>query len=528
MSQGFSDLEKSKKASKQKKNRKSNDVESKNIQQALTFMQQRNYKDAEIIYRSLIKKNLKNHVVNSLDILNNLGVALYQQGKLQEAIDYYKKALAIDPNFVNALSSLGAALIQLGEAQEAIYYYKKALAIDPNFVNALSGLGAALIQLGEAQEAIYYCKKALAIDPNFVDALNNLGEGLAQLGENEEAITILRKAISLSPGYPVAHKNLSLKLLLSGDYENGLKEYEWRFHGKVRSKSFNLHAHPSSLKKWDGGSHCSGNRLVVIGEQGLGDILQFMRYIPYLRKRGMTVALCTVHTKLYGLIQASGIASELYSPEEVSQLTMGEWLPLLSLPMYLKVRPDNPLVRESYIKVPEERISYWKQKLSSEKRPIIGINWQGNAKAERGSTRGRSFPLETFTSLTEKTDASLLSLQKGSGSEQLAGCKFLDRFVGCQEEINQTWDFVETAAMMLNCDLIITMDTVVAHLAGGLGRPTWLLLKKFPDWRWGMEGDTTFWYPSMRLLRQRQRGNWQEVMDRTASALQQIVSSRQA
>ena len=419
-------------------------------------------------------------------------------------------------------------MIQLGEAQEAIYYYKKALAIDPNFVNALSGLGAALIQLGEAQEAIYYCKKALAIDPNFVDALNNLGEGLAQLGENEEAITILRKAISLSPGYPVAHKNLSLKLLLSGDYENGLKEYEWRFHGKVRSKSFNLHAHPSSLKKWDGGSHCSGNRLVVIGEQGLGDILQFMRYIPYLRKRGMTVALCTVHTKLYGLIQASGIASELYSPEEVSQLTMGEWLPLLSLPMYLKVRPDNPLVRESYIKVPEERISYWKQKLSSEKRPIIGINWQGNAKAERGSTRGRSFPLETFTSLTEKTDASLLSLQKGSGSEQLAGCKFLDRFVGCQEEINQTWDFVETAAMMLNCDLIITMDTVVAHLAGGLGRPTWLLLKKFPDWRWGMEGDTTFWYPSMRLLRQRQRGNWQEVMDRTASALQQIVSSRQA
>ncbi|MXW11369.1 MAG: tetratricopeptide repeat protein [Synechococcus sp. SB0668_bin_13] len=490
-------------------------------------MQQRNYKDAEIIYRSLIKKNLKNHVVNSLDILNNLGAALYQQGKLQEAIDYYKKALAIDPNSLDILNNLGAALYQQGKLQEAVDYYKKALAIDPNSLDALSGLGAALIQLGEAQEAIYYCKKALAIDPNFVDALNNLGEGLAQLGENEEAITILRKAISLSPGHPIAHKNLSLKLLLSGDYENGWKEYEWRFDGKVRLNSFNLHAHPpSSLKKWDGGSHCSGNRLVVIGEQGLGDILQFMRYILYLRKRGMTVALCT-YTKLHGLIQSSGIAQKLYSPEDVHQLTTGEWLPLLSLPMYLKIRPDNPLVRESYIKAPEERISYWKQKLSSEKRPIIGINWQGNAKAERGSTRGRSFPLETFTPLTEKTDASLLSLQKGSGSEQLAGCKFLDRFVGCQEEINQTWDFVETAAMMLNCDLIITMDTVVAHLAGGLGRPTWLLLKKLPEWRWGMEGDTTFWYSSMRLFRQRQRGNWQEVMDRTASALQQIVSSRQ-
>ncbi|MDE0647711.1 MAG: tetratricopeptide repeat protein [Cyanobacteria bacterium MAG IRC4_bin_6] len=177
MSQGFSDPEKSKKASKQKKNRKSNDVESKNIQQALTFMQQRSYKDAEIIYRSLIKKNLKNHVVNSLDALNNLGAALYQQGKLQEAIDYYKKALAIDPNFVNALSGLSAVLCKQGKLQKAVDCCKKALAIDPNFVNALSGLGAALIQLGEAQEAIYYCKKALAIDPNFVDALNNLGEG---------------------------------------------------------------------------------------------------------------------------------------------------------------------------------------------------------------------------------------------------------------------------------------------------------------------------------------------------------------
>ena len=130
--------------------------------------------------------------------------------------------------------------------------------------------------------------------------------------------------------------------------------------------------------------------------------------------------------------------------------------------------------------------------------------------------------MKTFAPIIENIDASFLSLQKGFGFEQLTDCRFLDRFVDCQEEINQTWDFVENAAIIMNCDLIITTDTCVAHLAGGLGQPTWLLLHKVPDWRWGMEGKTTFWYPSMRLFRQRERGNWQEVMDRVAMALERF------
>ena len=248
-----------------------------------------------------------------------------------------------------------------------------------------------------------------------------------------------------------------------------------------------------------------------------------MRYIPYLIKRGMSVAFYA-QTKLHSLIQVSGITKEIYSPEEIYQYTRGEWLPLQSLPKCLNVRPDNPLVTEPYIKTPQEKISFWKQKLSLENRYIIGICWQGNPKTERSSLRGRSFPLQTFAPIIETIDASFLSLQKGFGSEQLTDCRFLDQFVDCQEEINQTWDFVENAAIMMNCDLIITTDTCVAHLAGGLGQPTWLLLQKVPEWRWGMEGDTTFWYPSMRLFRQRERGNWSEVMDRVASALQIVFS----
>ena len=458
---------------------------------------------------------------NYVPVLNVLGAILAEQRKLQEAIKYYKKALAIDPNYLLALNNLGLALVDQEKVQEAIHYYKKALAIDPKYLIVLNNLGIALKQQGKVQEAIHYYRKALAIDPNYVLVLNNLGISLVDQGDLQESITLYQKAIFLKEDYPDAHFNLSFTLLLSGDYENGWKEYEWRLHNKRR-----LHAHPQ-LKRWDDYNNSSENKLILVSEQGFGDTLQFIRYIPYLINRGMVVAFCT-KTKFHGLIQASDITTEIYSLEEIHQVTTGEWLPLLSLPRYLNVRPDNPLVNESYIKAPKERILFWKQKLSSEKRPIIGICWQGNPNTEKNCSNlgGRSFPLQTFAPIIENRDASLLSLQKGFGSEQLTDCRFLDRFVGCQEEINQTWDFVENAAIMMNCDLIITVDTVVAHLAGGLGQPTWLLLHKVPDWRWGMEGDTTFWYPSMRLFRQREHGNWPEVMDRVASALEMVFSDR--
>ena len=456
----------------------------------------------------------------SLPVLNDLGLALAEQGELQAAIEYYKQALANDPNYLPVLINLGLALKENGELQAAIESYKHALAINPKSLPALNNLGLTLAEQGESQAAIKFYKQALAIDPNYIPTLHSLGFALLGQGELEEAIALHQKVVFLKEDWE-SHYNLSFSLLLSGDYEKGWREYEYRFHKQVQ-----LHAYPQ-LKRWDGYNNLSDSKLLLVCEQGFGDTLQFMRYIPYLIKRGMIVAFCA-QIKLHGLIQASDIATEIYSPEEVYPLTMGEYLPLLSLPKYLNVRPDNPLVTESYIKVPKENILFWKQKLSSEKSPIIGICWQGNPKTERSSNasnaRGRSFPLQTFAPIIENIDANFLSLQKGFGSEQLTDCRFLDRFVGCQEEINQTWDFVENAAIMMNCDLIITVDTAVAHLAAGLGQPTWLLLHKVPEWRWGMEGDTTFWYPSMRLFRQREHGNWSEVMDRVASALQIVFS----
>jgi len=257
-----------------------------------------------------------------------------------------------------------------------------------------------------------------------------------------------------------------------------------------------------------------------VSEQGLGDTLQFMRYALALQNQGISILLCAP-AKLHDLIQVSGFEQSLLTPKQANQVSEGSWIPLLSVPRYLEVSPENPLITEPYIKTTTELTSKWQKILATEQQPIIGINWQGNPDQETTNSIGRSLPLRTFSLVAKRTKVSLLSLQKGFGSEQLDTCSFKDRFVSCQDQINDTWDFLETAAIIANCDLVITSDTSVAHLAGGMGKTTWLLLKKVPDWRWGLDGDTTFWYPSMRLFRQRERGNWNEVMERVAEALQE-------
>ena len=442
----------------------------------------------------------------------------YTQGRTQEMITLLRKAIAINPDYPEAYSNLGLALQAQDDLEAAIASYEKAIAINPNYPEVYSNLGVALMEQGDLQGAIASYEKAVATNPNYPEAYSNLGLALQAQGDLEAAIASHEKAIAINPSDPVAYINLSLVQLLLGDYERGWQGYERRFQDPDNKL---LVAHPQG-ERWDGHNLASGEPLILVSEQGLGDTLQFMRYVLYLNQTGNTAACLCAPTKLHDLIKASGITTIIYSPEEGNQLSKGKWLSLLSLPQYLNVSPANPLIDTPYIKVPEQRVGHWQQKLAAEKRPIVGINWHGSPS---GTKLGKSLPLTTLTPIIEKTDASLLSLQKGDGAEQMADCSFRHRFVGCQEEINETWDFVETAAMIANCDLIITCDTSVAHLAAGMGRPTWMLLVAVPDWRWGMEGDTSFWYPSMRLFRQRERGNWHEVMDRVATALEALATT---
>ena len=519
--------------------------ERKAVQKAQLLKQQGRIKEAEAIYRTLISEATRSHVVfvhlaaiciqsggrteeailllkqalaiqpDNPEALTSLGHAHKRQGELQSAAVAYRKVLAIDPDRPQILLHLGDVLHAQGELDDAVTAYHKALAIKPDAPDVLNNLGNTCLEKGDLQKAGEFYQKALAIKPDRPGMHNNLGNVFLGQGKLEAAIDSYSKAIALNSNNPSSHFYLSFPLFLSRNYDKAWKEYAWRF----RMEGYAPHAQPP-IDQWDGNNLPAGERLLLVSEQGLGDTLHFMRYVGHLHSTGIPVALC-VQDKLSGLVRSSGITSVIYSQKEADQLTTGKWLPLLSLPGYLNVRPDHPIINTPYIKTTEQLIAKWERKLATAQRPVIGINWQGNPESETGLHKGRSFLLEQFAPVAENTNGRLLSLQRGTGSEQLAACSFRQQFVGCQDEISAIWDFMETAAMIANCDLVVTSDTVVAHLAAGQGRPTWLLLDQSPDWRWGLKGSTSFWYPSMRIFRQQHKDNWQEVMDRVAAAVAQ-------
>ena len=443
-----------------------------------------------------------------------LGMILNDLGKLQEAEQSARKAIALNPHLFNSYFLLGTILIGQQKIQEAEQSLRKTIELKPDFTRAHHTLGIILKDLDNLKEAEIYTRKAIEIESNLAEAHLTLGIILIYSCKLEEAELSIRKAIKFKPDLAEAYWNLSLLELLQGDYKNGLEKYEFRFKTKNASIT---HAKPQ-IKKIKNKELHKEDKLLIVSEAGLGDTLLNMRYIPYLRNRDLDISFCA-QTKLHSLIKASGIHPNPLTPEQANQISEGQWIPLLSLPNYLKVSEKNQISYGRYIYSTDEQITKWRKILCKERRPIIGINWQGNPDSEKNMLRGRSLKLETFSSLAKDNNYKFLSLQKGYGAEQLDHCSFRNKFVECQEQINSTWDFLENAAIIENCDLIITNDTSCAHLAGGLGKKVWLLLKDVPFWYWGITGESTFWYQSMRLFRQKERHDWDEVMIRISHAI---------
>jgi tetratricopeptide (TPR) repeat protein len=451
------------------------------------------------------------------DALINLGALFFDQKDYPAVIYSCNQALALAPDHPDALSNLGAALLELGDIATALKTYIQAISLHPNHTQCHNGLGNVLLAKGDYSAAISAYEAALKLKPDFAEAHFNMGSAYGEWRKIDAAICCYESSLSCDPDYFEPRWNLGLSLLLAGRYSEGWKLFDCET--TLKSSTIRVaHAIPTCAR-WDGRKLSESESLLIVSEQGLGDTLHFIRYVLALKNKGIQVDLC-LPEKLHGLIQASGLAPRLLlTPEQAEIISSGSWVQLLSLPRHLGVSPEHPIVVDPYINSTEQLVSKWRELLSGEPRPVIGINWKGNLDTESKALQGRSLTLDAFAPMALARRGRLLSLQKGIGSEEMSTCIFRDHFVECQSIVDQTWDFLETAAIIQNCDLIVTSDTSVAHLAGAMAKPTWLLLHDRAEWRWGLEESHTFWYPSMKLFRQHSRGDWSDVFERVVQEL---------
>ena len=453
--------------------------------------------------------------------LCGLGAIHHRQRNLSEAIDCLTRSTRIEPTNADAQTNLALVLKEKGLGAEAAKHLKLALELNPRHGNAVRLTGVIEGEKGNYASALKHLSTAREVDPLNINLLLDLGIFSRMAKDSAGAYSYYTKALEIDPDNALAHLYISLILLQSGETALGWEFYEWRLHESLSSPLLIM---PKG-ERWDG-SHKKDLKLLLVGEQGLGDVLQFIRLAPLLREHVGRVALCTQRT-LIPLIEQSGLVDQLYSPSEAASLEDVQWLPLLSIPRLLCQlnRTAEPCSRP-YLKAGSATSEHWEKKLSASQTLLVGLHWQGNPDAERGLLAGRSLPLELLAPLADLPGLEFISLQKGAGSEQLEGCSFRRSFVNAQEDISEALSFVDTAAILEQCDIVITTDTALAHLSGGLGRPTWLLLQQVPDWRWGLRGEQTHWYPTMRLFRQRRPNDWQEVIKRVQRALQELLETR--
>ncbi|WP_411867795.1 tetratricopeptide repeat protein [Vulcanococcus limneticus] len=451
------------------------------------------------------------------------GVSALEQRKFVEAHDYLEKSLELQPGRVATELNLFLALHHLGRHEESFAQLKRSIhrrGGEPTESDLVLE-GRHWLAVGEATKAIDAFSSALALNAAYGDAHANLGLAFHLSGDMESAIGSYLLAVLHSPSDARSHLNLGLAYLLLDNYENGWQEYEWR---RIVE---NIDLPGLSLLPELSSTNDMPTTVLFVCEQGLGDVMQFARYSHFFREAGRSVKLL-VGEKLVPLIQGSNLFDAV-SNRLNDLIADGEdvaWLPIMSIPKLLGIRRDKPIFQEPYILIPEASTSNWNQIMACNSKLRVGIHWQGNPEAEKSTLLGRSMPLANFGILIgELIDIEWLSLQKGPGQEQMPEFSYRDRLAPYQDMIDATWDFVETGAIISNCDLIITTDSAMAHLAGAIGRPVWLLLTAVPDWRWGLEGESTPWYPATRLFRQRNFGDWIEVMERVKGELRELCNT---
>lgn len=501
---------------------------------SLLFAAQR-HEDALVAYRSAIAA--APHVATAWD---NAGLALQQLGRHEEAIQAHGQALLRAPTFapayvrramalrhfnrfdealrdttraleLDAGSALahnahGIVLNDLGRYDEAIAAYEAALSLAPEFAEAHNNLGNALHDAGRFEDALSALDRAIAARPHYAEALGNRGLALHELQRFDDALVAFDEAIAARPNYAEAWKRRASLRLLQGDYVQGWADYD---------ESLARMRRDAAETPWWKGESLQGKSILLEEPNGFGDALQFWRYVPVLQAMGADVAFHG-RASLFRLLRSSPWSVRMLA-DVPADARFDYRSHLWSVPRLLRTTLDTIPGGVPYIEAEPGRVARWASLLPANTFNI-GIAWQGNP--ARKVDAGRSVPLRAFAPLASMPGVQLVSLQRTHGLEQLRDLPDGMSVIEPGDEFDAGADaFVDTAALMQSLDLVIASDSAVAHLAGAMGRPTWIALKHVPEWRWLLEREDTPWYPTMRLFRQPARGDWDGVFASMRDAL---------
>ncbi len=438
----------------------------------------------------------------------NLGNILKTQGRLADALRRYRQALALEADYAEAHNGLGAVLLLQDQPGPAMACFERALAIKPDNVEARNNLGSALRNLNRPSEAVECYDRALALKPDHAEALNNRGNALQALNRIAEAMASFDQALAINPDYDEAHLNRSSLRLLSGDLEPGWNEYEWRWRTRATAPWRRDFAQPL----WLGEVPLADRTILLHDEQGFGDAIQFVRYLPLVAARAARVIL-EVQPPLKALL--SGVAGASLVMGRGEDLPAFDFrCPLLSLPLAFKTSLATIPATVPYVSASEDRIIKWKQRLPPAGKLRIGIAWAGNP-AFNGD-RTRSIGLPRLSPLLSAAGVELYSIQRDLRDGDRDILRSHPDVVQLGDTIE---DFDDTAAIISLLDLVISSDTSVVHLAGAMGKPVWILLQHVADWRWLMGRDDSPWYPTARLFRQPAIDDWESVVARVMREL---------
>ena len=452
---------------------------------------------------------------SSAPLLHLKGLLYYQAENYTSATQWIERAIAHAGSVADYHNSLGVVLKAQDKTEEAVVAYRQAIGLRPNFAEAFNNLGDALTAQGGLREAEGHYRRAIAFNRGYTDAIYNLGNTLKEQGRLQEAVAEFDRCLALEGAHSGAHWNRCLTLLLMGEYELGWPGYEWRFV----QPGFPGRPVGMSAPLWEG-QPISGKRLLVSAEQGLGDVFHYLRFLPRLLERGAEVTL-ELPQRLRSQAQTLDARVQVVASKAACG-AVDYHVPLMSLPLWLGLRREDVRMERPYLSVlPDARVrveALLGEALQSG-RPRVGIHWQGDS-GFRGDLH-RSIPLRHWEPLWGVEGVQWISLQKGEGSEQL---EELPHILDAGALLDEGSDaFVDTAALLEHLDFVITTDTALAHLAGALGKETWLLLGVHPDWRWGLEGERCPWYPSLRLFRQTERRDWGTLMEQVGGAVRARV-----